>query len=204
MNGWIGQDGRSIKSRGRILLGIATLGFLVVAGMGAGSARGSSIHATALRVARAQQLATARSYAVVHNDAYWSRALRLGLTTQVKVPGGTRLSLQSNGLLPDTAFVTYLRWRQAINPQTFNARHPNVAQLLLQDQVARQTILNPQAPIVPTVPIVTTPSVVRPPSVGPEVITNPPAVPEPSSVVVVGVAFAAAAWARSRRRRMLG
>jgi hypothetical protein len=199
MDGWIGQEGhRSSEGRLRAWLAVAAV-VAAVAGASSAPARGSAIRASSVR---AQQV-SARAAAVMNNDAYWRRALLQGWTTQVRVPGGMRLALQSNGLLPDTAFVTYLRWRQAINPQTFNARHPNVAQLLLQDQVARQTILTPRSPVV-TTPVVVTPSVVNPPSVGPVVITNPPAVPEPSTVVVVGVTFAAAGWARSRRRRMQG
>jgi hypothetical protein len=96
------------------------------------------------------------------------------------------LRLQSNGLLPDTSFVSYLRWRRSLNPRRFDANHPNIAQLIIRDEANRPPI---------------TPTVVRPPTINPRPQPlEPPKVPEPSGIAVAGVLVAAGILASRRER----
>jgi hypothetical protein len=138
---------------------------------------------------KAMRLHAVRSAAVDHWESYYRRALA-SHSKDVVVPGFLRsLSLQPNGMLPESAFVDYLRWRRGLAPQRFDANHPRISRMLIQDQLVRQTIKPPVVPPV-VVPRTTNP---RPQPL------EPPRVPEPSSFVIAATLLGAAAWWRRRK-----
>jgi hypothetical protein len=140
------------------------------------------------------RLHAARAAAVDYWESYYRRALT-NQSRQVVVPSFLRsLSLQPNGMLPDSAFVDYLRWRRGLAPQRFDANHPRISRLLIQDQLARQTVKPP-----PVVPVVVPPRTTNP---RPQPL-EPPRVPEPSSLVIAASLLGAAAWWRRREKERL-
>jgi hypothetical protein len=119
-------------------------------------------------------------------DAYFRRALQ-GHSLRVQVPQTLRgvRALAAAASQSDSAFVQYLRWRRGLNPARFDRNHPNVGPLL------------PEIP--PVVPPIVPGNVPRP-RPNPQVPVLPPAVPEPSTALVVAGLFAGAALWRRRGR----
>jgi hypothetical protein len=134
---------------------------------------------------KAHRTPAVRSAAVDRWEAYFRQALR-AQSLRVTVPQALRnLRADSNGLLPQTAFVRYLQWRRSLNPRRFDLYHPRMGPLIGRDQIIRNTI---------------TPQVITPPKTNPQPQPlEPPKVPEPSSLAIAGC-LVAAAWAGRRRR----
>src|SRR3954466_9780636 len=95
--------------------------------LGAGMPRG--LRASPLRTR--QPLAAVR--AEPRAEAYFARALR-NQWQHVEVPLGLRILRSSEGLLPDTAFVRYLRWRRGLRTAQFDRFHPRVAMEMIRDE----------------------------------------------------------------------
>lgn len=127
-------------------------------------------------------------------EAYFTRALQ-NQWRHVEVPPVLRLLQAPDGLLPDTAFVRYLRWRRALRPAQFDANHPRVAAMMIRDAQMRDTpVLPPQMPPTEMPPIL-------PRSDGPAVPVRPPTetmIPEPASLVMAIVLAGSVALARRR------
>ncbi len=128
---------------------------------------------------------------------YWQRYFTRALQQHqlnVKGPNALRvLSASPSGVLPHTAFVEYLQWRRGLNPARFDHFHPQLGQMLLQDQIARSTV--PPPVVVPKGPV--EPGGVNPPPpIGPQV-------PEPNSgliaLVLIGAGVSARRWASGQR-----
>jgi hypothetical protein len=203
----------------------------------------------------ASEEAFARSYAAAHGgllpkDAFWEYLIyRHGInptTFETHHPQIASLlavneavTNQDNlmcppaaGLVPNTPYWNYLRYRHDSSPVTFDHYHPQLAALLDQDEALRQqegTMMNcPTAPqqiipptVVPPPSGVTTPPVTvtggnftpGTPLQVPGGQTTPPqmAVPEPSSIIVLTsgllLVFVAArllrVWARSASQRLV-
>lgn len=91
----------------------------------------------------------------------------------VRIPSQLRKLQTDNGLLHESAFVSYLRWRRGLNPARFDRYHPYVAQAFLTDKQVRTSILTPPKVVYPTSD---TPKVTPIPQ-----STEPPKVPEPAT-----------------------
>lgn len=125
-------------------------------------------------------------------EGYFRKALAAH-TTHVVVPASLRsLRPQASGLLPSSSFVSYLQWRRGLNARRFDANHPAISRMLIQDQLIRQSL----RPVVPPIVPVVTPRVVNP---RPQPL-DPPRVPEPGSLAIVASLFGAAVLWRRRRR----
>ncbi len=185
MVGWACQESRVVIERvGRCLL---WMGAVLVAMSAAGS------HTQAAPI-RSLQAAYSQARALDRYEPYYLRALQQR-TLKVEVPVVLRsLRPYSNGMLPDSAFVDYLRWRRSLNPTRFDYYHPTTGYMLVRDEVIRAS--TPLTPLVP--PRVVRPSVVRPQ------VTNPPTVPEPSTlviaVVLVGATWCGKCWRRNHEQ----
>lgn len=165
--------------------GVGRSGF--VAALMAVGVIGNSVAAAPMKATRLQSV---RIAAVEHWEGYYRQALATR-STNVEVPIFLRsLRLQSNGMLPESSFVTYLRWRRTLHPRRFDANHPNVARMLIQDELVRQTVR-------PIVPPVVPPVVPRTTNPRPQPL-EPPRVPEPSSLALAAVLLGAGAWWRRR------
>lgn len=186
MNATIGQEGRFAYrrvARSLVLLGLAAI------------ATTPAADAAAIR-SRSTGTVTA-AWATDSYGSYFRNALQQR-SLKVNVPVSLRsLRTLGDGTLPETAFVEYLRWRRSLNPLQFDRWHPSVARMILRDQEIRRL-----RETVVRVPQVVTPTPGTP-GVLPSVIVKPvpPTVPEPSSVAIVGLLFAAAAWGRRWRQR---
>jgi hypothetical protein len=155
---------------------------LLVAGMP------ESLRASPLRTR--QPLAAAR--AEPRAEAYFARALQ-NQWRQVEVPLGQRILRSSDGLLPDTAFVRYLRWRRGLRTAQFDRFHPRVAMMISRDeQLRRPSVLAATLP--PVLPRCDCPAV---PALPPTEETSP----EPASLLVAIVLGGSVALAR---RKTLG
>jgi hypothetical protein len=126
-------------------------------------------------------------------EAYFARALQ-NQWQHVEVPLGLRLLRSSDGLLPDSSFVRYLRWRRGLRTAQFDRFHPRVAMMMIRDEQIRNTpVLPPSLP-----PIL-------PRSDGPAVPARPPTEetksPEPASLLVAIVLGGSVALSR---RKALG
>jgi hypothetical protein len=137
----------------------------------------------------AQQRALTPAY-----EAYYTKALQ-GQMMHVEVPASLRGMAATDGLLPDNAFVSYLRWRWSLRPANFARWHPRVSAMIVEDMQRRHTLILSR----------TLPPIAPPPRIdNPQTPTTPPGdgpkVPEPSSIAVALGMVLAAAWARSRRR----
>lgn len=171
---------------GRVRCWCVGLGVLAALGATAPAALAAPI-----RTARLQAIRDAR---VAPWEVYFRRALATH-NKRVVVPAAVRpLRLQANGLLPNNSFVAYLRWRRGINPHRFDANHPKISRMLIQDQLIRQTLVPVIPPVVPVVPHTVNP---RPQPL------EPPRVPEPSSLLVA-VGTLAAGILIARRIRSAG
>ncbi|HEX8199460.1 MAG TPA: hypothetical protein VF590_03155 [Isosphaeraceae bacterium] len=118
-------------------------------------------------------------------EAYFARALR-DQRQNVEIPVGERLLRSSDGLLPETAFVRYLRWRRGLRTAQFDRWHPLVAAMMIRDEQIRASTLLPT--IVPRVDR---------PTVPPRRPTEQ-AVPEPSALLVALVLGGSVALGRRR------
>jgi hypothetical protein len=133
----------------------------------------------------AQQQAPAPAY-----EAYYTRALQSQMM-HVEVPVSLRGMTATDGLLPDNAFVHYLRWRWSLRPANFTRWHPRVGAMLVEDMQRRHTLILSRTlpPIAPPPRIDSPQTPVSPPGDGPKV-------PEPSSIAVAIAMVLAGAWAR--------
>jgi hypothetical protein len=145
-------------------LGWLAAGLLVA--VGGGRAEASSL---LQRIALEQRIALAESQPGGPFAAYYEAALA-NHSLHVQVPPIFRLLRPVNGLLPDWAFVDYLRWRWSLNPARFDFFHPTLGPWIQADLLLRQ------------VPPATTPV----PTVSPEVVTatRPPATPHPCPLIL--------------------
>jgi hypothetical protein len=130
-------------------------------------------------------------------QAYFQQALRAH-SLHVRVPAALRPLHPQAGLLVETPFVDYLRWRWSLNPERFARFHPHVAAMLQIDDRLRHTVAT--LPSVTSVtPSSTTPTI--PPHTinpGPQVII-PPAAPEPATGLMAIVMLGAVYWVRTYR-----
>jgi hypothetical protein len=134
-------------------------------------------------------------------QAYFEHALRVH-SLHVHVPKLLRELRAENGLLPETPFVDYLRWRWSLDPLRFARFHPHTAALLKVDDQVRALLGLPTPPTIspptPTVPPLISASLPpRPFNPTPQFV-NPPPVPEPAMGWVAAVLVAAAAVWRHR------
>ena len=126
---------------------------------------------------------TKRSFnAFLHaGPALWSQATP-------RLPKGLKLALNPDGTPRPSLFLDLLRYRRSLAPARFDAHHPRIAPLLTLASVLPQFTANdlPQA---------------APPAVSPTFLRRPEtlSVPEPSSIVVVGLVFTVVALGRRRR-----
>jgi hypothetical protein len=114
-------------------------------------------------------------------EAYFRQALAKH-SLRVRIPSQLRaLRADANGLLPETAFVEYLRWRHSLNPERFDRVHPKIGPMIEHDTVLRTAMLRPPSPT-PFPQVLTIDSTTR--------------VPEPSAGFIALVLIASGAWAR--------
>ena len=142
--------------------------------------------------------------------AYFQAALQRH-RLDVRIPAEiNRVAIQALGrivasgaALPETPFVAYLRWRQALDPARFDRFHPRLATLLEATPPLRIAALPPPVPPPPILPRLT-------PGVGGEGVTPPPppltgpgpSVPEPPTAAMILAMIGPAAWmVRASRRR---
>lgn len=121
----------------------------------------------------------------------------------VKVPYRLRTLQAHDGLLPETPFIEYLRWRRSLNPSRFDFYHPYMGRMLETDRIIRSQVFTP--PIASCPPAVDAlPPVHVPRPVEPGILTPGPSVPEPSTALL-GLAMigtvAAWRWAGQVRER---
>jgi hypothetical protein len=130
-------------------------------------------------------------------QAYFQQALRAH-SLHVRVPASLRPLHPRAGLLAETPFIDYLRWRWGLNHERFARFHPHVAAMLLVDDRLRHTVV--------TLPLVTSgrpssttpntpPHTINP---GPQVII-PPAAPEPATGLMAIIMLGAVYWVRRYR-----
>jgi hypothetical protein len=148
--------------------------------------------ATGLKLAREQ-------YAWSLHPAWFdSQHPRLGaLFQEEKLLLGGIPATSLHGLLPDTPFFNYFRWRRSLDPARFDYYHPNLGPLLAQDQLTRNHI--PSAPGTISPPPIGQTGGGTPPGGGTSGgTTPPPIVPEPGSLglLLVGSGILAALAAR--------
>jgi hypothetical protein len=131
-------------------------------------------------------------------ETYFARALR-NQWRHVDVPPTLRLLRAPDGLLPDTAFVRYLRWRRELHTARFDRWHPRVAAMMIRDaQLRGAAVLPPSLP--------PSPPPIQPRSEAPTLPSPPPVdqettIPEPASLLMAIVLAGSVALAR---RRTLG
>ena len=116
-------------------------------------------------------------------DRYFARALRMR-RLDVQGPSAVRvLAAETDGRLPDCAFVDYLQWRRSLNPARFDRFHVQLGQMLQRDEIARATT----------------------PQVGGQVIgpVEPQQVPEPTAWLLFA-AIVGVAWRVRESRRTVG
>jgi MYXO-CTERM domain-containing protein len=139
----------------------------------------------------------------LHNQAGETTSATINLaghqvkwSLNVKIPSGIHLHL-TNGLLPDTPLVEYLRWRRSLDPARFDHYHPNVGPMLAEDALTRMSLLNPPPNLGQ---VVNPPGTPPPPVPVPPLPPNPPdaKVSEPSSALLGLVLAGAAGWLRRR------
>lgn len=132
-----------------------------------------------------------KAQAIDATQAYFQHALAVH-SLHVRVPASLRPLQATNGLLPDTPFVDYLRWRWGLNPVRFARFHPHTAQLLSIDDQLRKTVTQFQLP----------PPVIPPPiNPGGETIIPPPNTPEPATGLIAALMVGAVCWVRRYRHR---
>lgn len=120
---------------------------------------------------------------------YWKAALKYHWKDVHSPRGVTMLKVQADGTVAESAFVSYLSWRQSLNAKRFNTYHPALMRLLRR---VRPSAIPPMAtPIQPPNFTPTEPSL-------PQGL-NPPQIPEPATglmaILMVGSAIAARRWA---------
>jgi len=135
-----------------------------------------------------------RARAEPAGEAYFTRALRRRWP-HVEVPRALRSLQASDGLLPETAFVRYLRWRRELHPAQFDRWHPRVAALMIRDAQVRDTSVLPSSPA-PILVRTETPAVAPLPPVDEGTKS-----PEPTSLLMAIVLAGSVALSR---RRALG
>jgi hypothetical protein len=112
-------------------------------------------------------------------DNYYAQALRQH-RMQVKGLNALKvLRINPDGTLPQIPMVAYLQWRWSLNPTRFAQYHPLLSRWIVRDRIIRSIPENP------------TGGGVKP----------PPAVPEPSSLLVAALFTGVIAAARIGRRR---
>jgi hypothetical protein len=127
-------------------------------------------------------------------EDYFTRALR-DQRRDVEVPPALRRLQATDDLLPDTAFVRYLRWRREIRPAQFDRRHPRVAAMMIRDAQARATpVISPTMPSILTRCDCPTPSVIPSSDEGTKS-------PEPASLLMAIVLAGSVALSRRRDLR---
>lgn len=56
---------------------------------------------------------------------------------RARAASGTVTAAALNGLLPDTPYINYLRWRRSLNPARFDYYHPTLGPILREDERVR-------------------------------------------------------------------
>lgn len=117
----------------------------------------------------------------------------------VKVPYRLRTLQVHDGLLPETPFIAYLRWRRGLNSSRFDVYHPYMGRLLETDRMIRSQVFTP--PIASNPPAVDAqPPIHVPRPDDPQILTPGASVPEPSTALMgLTMIGAFAAWRRARR-----
>ncbi len=124
-------------------------------------------------------------------ERYFAAALR-SRSLDVRVPRGMRVVASAEGLLDDSSFVNYLRWRRSLNPNRFDQFHARMGPMLLRDlQVRNRPIVPALPPLVPDDPITIGGRPTGPP-------TTQTVVPEPSTALAAMVIVGG--WGLWRRR----
>ena len=169
-------------------------------GLAVSPALAASNHERAAKLAKEEAAAqAARSYVLREPRAgestveFFTQALN-NHWLHVDIPVSMRhLEAEANGLLPDTVFVEYLKWRHDLNPVRFDFYHPKVGPMIERDEILRAS-LSPKVIVEPTAP---------PPNLG-QTLTPPPHcpnIPEPGTATIAVVMLAAAALARRWAQR---
>jgi hypothetical protein len=119
----------------------------------------------------------------------------------VAVPYRLRTLQAHDGLLPETPFIEYLRWRRSLNPSRFDVWHPHMGRLLETDRIIRSQVFTP--PITSNPPAVDAqPPIHVPRPDEPQILPPGTSVPEPSTALMgLTMIGALAAWQRARRLR---
>jgi len=174
--------------RAKSLLSALILVSAFCAGRPVDAAAMKTLHA---RSQQAQAVALARyTRAEQRLDDYYAQALA-AQRLNVFVPAVLRNIQSEGGLLHESSFVAYMRWRWSLAPSRFAFYHPGIVRAIITDHQIRQTLV--------TSPPVATPD----PSINPAPggVIPPPGVatPEPSSVLIAGVMAAAGIWMKWRR-----
>ncbi len=212
-NGFSGSSVRVQASR------LAILGLVGLAFLGGKSVHGASVKRFALSPQQQRYFQVWSEY-LAQGPQTWSSVRPPSFTPAVRSTIWQVIRNDTAQQQLENPMIDYLLWRRSLSPARFTANHPNLspalAQLLIPQQltptptvpelipVPQTTVPPPEAtptPLVPPSPLAP-PSPLVPPSpqtTSPQTV-NPPAVPEPGSLLL---AVGMVGWGLWWRRRLV-
>jgi hypothetical protein len=178
----------------RQVIKVACLGALL-----ATTARAGKISSAA--VLHAQAVQGTASVSIQKADpwsAYWVKALKNHTLNLSGPKVHTTVAFAADGSVAPSPFVSYMTWRESLNPKRFDSFHTELAKVLRKVKTPTSSGTPPES-IIP--PSGSTP--ILPPNFTPDTPTQgliPPNTPEPSTGVIAAGLIAAGLYVRKRRQ----